>query len=293
MDKRKRNRRPERAPRAKAARGRGNEPTTSPDRYLGESKPLAQHLQRLAQAIAASSPAPVTARLSCHECEAMLEFCLDAEGRGEPAQDDYPSVYEHLRTCARCRLSYRLLTESLREDPSADVSAVSAAASPLPFLAPPASESPWTIIERPRLAGAPANFGVAIQAWYLRQRLSETQPAVLVRGKLMPGKRTLVLSDTVSLSGRKVAVKLWVQRREDSTLVRLEIQLASSAPLPEPLHVHVSWNGRTESGVVRAGKYSLDGIPFSALEGERPLRIEFQADDPPVHSVEGPGGDLR
>jgi hypothetical protein len=223
----------------------------------------------------------------------MLEFYVDAEMHGEPAKDLFPTVQKHLKTCSRCRVSYQLLADSLTEETTADFAILSASTPPLPFLVPPASNAPWTKRVRPRIGGAPINFGVAIQASHLRQRLSESQSAMLTRGKLTPGKRTLVLSDTFSLGDRKVAVKLWVQRLENPTFLRIEVQLASSSPLPEPLHVHVTWNGRTQAGLVHDGKYSLDGIPLSALEGERTLRIEFQADDHPANSIEGPGGDLR
>ncbi len=289
MDKRKPNRRGNRIHRPKEKEGHGNESIASLHRYLQDSQTLAPRLQRLAQGIAASSAAPTAARLSCDECEAMLEFYVDAEMRGEPAKDLFPTVQKHLKTCSRCRASYQLLADSLREEPTADFAILAASTPPLPFLAPPATDAPWTKHVRPRIGGAPISFSVAIQASHLRQRLSESQPAMLTRGKLTP----LVLSDTFSLGDRKVAVKLWVQRLEDPTFLRIEIQLASSSPLPEPLHVHVSWNGRTESGVIHDSKYSLDGIPFSALEGERTLRIEFHADDHPVRSVEGPGGNLR
>lgn len=293
MDKRKPNRRGNQAHRPKERQGRGSDPTVSLHRYLQDSGKLAPRLQRLAQAIAASSGAPMAARLSCDECEAMLEFYVDAEMRGEPPNDLFPAVQKHLKTCSRCQVSYQLLADSLGEEPMTDFAIQAASAPTLPFLLPPASDAPWTKRVHPRIGGAPISFGVAIQASHLRQRLSESQPAMLTRGKLTPGKRTLVLSDAFSLGDRKVAAKLWVQRLEDPAFLRIEIQLASSSPLPEPLHVHVTWNGRTQAGLVHDGKYSLDGIPLSALEGERTLRIEFQADDHPAHSIEGPGGDLH
>ena len=77
--------------------------------------------QRLAQAIAKAPVAHTRRTLSHAECDAALEFYVDAESRGEDARTLFPLIWRHLRKCANCRLSYSLLSEALKIEGPSDV----------------------------------------------------------------------------------------------------------------------------------------------------------------------------
>lgn len=285
MDKPKPNRKTPRASRPIAKKNRASRRHHSLDKYLQDSHTLAPRLQRLAQDIAAISDTPKTSRLTCAECEQLIEFYVDAEKRGEQARTSFPIVWKHLKTCAQCQTSYALLTEALNESTPTDFDAFPAAPRPLPFLAPTQSNAPWTKHARARVAGDPLNFGFTIRALYLRQSLSQHQPTLFTRGEPEPAKKALVLSDTISLGNRDVIVKIWVQRLETSTFARLEISLAASIPLPDPLRVNLTSHSYTYSGIIQKGHFSFDEFPVSVLEDARDLRVEFEADDNPAGTI--------
>lgn len=259
-----------------------------------KAKITAASLDRLIQAITATSTASKHQELTHQDCEAALEFYVDAEGRGQKARTLYPAVWRHLRSCARCRASYALLADALQDKEPLNAGLESHLSPPaLPFLAPQREDAPWTKHVRARVGGAPFNFGLNIRILHLQQRLSMSQPTMLLRGESEPAKRALALSDTISLGALDVMVKIWVQRLDTPEFVRLEILLASSAPLPDPLHVNLIWNDHTHSDVIHEGRFSFDKFPASALEdGGRKLRVEFKADNQPPVAVKGyPGGD--
>lgn len=270
-----------------------NKQCTRPERSR-RNKALAVRLRRLAQAIAGAPTAAKAARLSCDACEALLEFYMDAAERGEKVRARFPAVWKHLQTCARCQESYRLLSESFgctqdvslrAETPS--IGDALPSAPPLPFLAPAPSDAAWSKRVRSRVGGAPLGFGFIIQALHLRRVVSASQPALLVRGKPAPSlrlrsgqaQRSLVLSDTLSLGDRDVAVQVWAQRLDDSDAIRLEGLIASSTPLPAPLRVTLRWDDYAYSNLVHQGRFSFDEIPVSSLEHIRDFHVEFDCGD--------------
>lgn len=290
MDKPKPNRKTPRAHRPIAKKSRARQQHLSLDKYLQDSHTLAPRLQRLAQDIATISLTPKKSRFTCAECEQLIEFYVDAEKRGEQVRTGFPVVWKHLKTCDRCRTSYELLTEALNESALTNFDAFPASPPPLPFLAPPSSNTPWTRHAHARVAGAPLNFGFTIRALYLRQSLSTNQPTLVMRGEPGPAKRALVLSDTISLGNRDVIVKIWIQRLETSPFARLEISLAASVPLPDPLRVNLTSDGYTYSNIIQKGHFSFDEFPVSVLEDARDLRVEFEADDDSAVAIAGHAG---
>jgi len=248
---------------------------------MNKQKALASRLRRLAQAIAAAPKASPSANLSCTECEALLEFYVDTERRSDPsdslqARARFPAVWGHLETCARCQESYRLLSESWKADSTPPLDDAALAAPPLPFLVPASNDAAWSKRVRSRVGGAPLGFSFIIRVLHLQRVVSVKQPTLAVRGVSKPSKKALALSDTIPLGNLNVNVEMWAQRLENSDNLRLEILLASSAPLPEPLRATLRWNDHTYSDLVRQGRFSFDGIPVSILEGARELRVEFE-----------------
>lgn len=222
-------------------------------------------LQRLAQAIA-------NAGMSHADCEAALEFYLDGELRRQDARKLYPSVWQHLQTCARCRASYELLHATLVPVHSPAPNTLPA----LPFLAPAAANAAWRKRVRARVGGAALGFGFLIQPHHLRQ-LFNSAALPLTRGHPSAENRSLLLTDTINLGQREVAVEMWLQRSPDPSEGQLEISIAASAPLPEPLHAKLEWNGHTLSALVRQGSCLFEHLALAELQSARHLRVEFEA----------------
>ncbi len=280
---------------------RTHRPRTEPERSTSQdlvTKTLAQdphalapRLQRLMQAMAAV-PEPPSARLDCAECDGVLEFYVDAEARGKNVRKHWPRIWKHLKSCKRCRLSYQLLIGSAPEDPLPEFNRPVVSALSLALLQPPAGDARWTKHVRPRVGGGPLNFGLAIQAAHLRQRLDVSRPSVPVRGAPAARPKALVLSDTIPLGDRDVMVKVWVQRQPDPEFVEIEILLACSSPLPDPLQLKLTWNEQVHTDLVHGNRYTFDKLPASALEGANDLQVEFIASDHPEHiAEEHSGGD--
>ncbi len=217
------------------------------------------------------------AAISHAECEAQLEFYVDGERRGDKVQTLFPAIGAHLQSCDRCRASYDLMTETLRDESPLDSSFPTAArlAPPLPFVQPPQDDAAWTKQVRSSIGGAPLGFGFTLKSSHLRTLLSPTAPQLVYRDESPPTDRTLLVSDTLSLGRREVAVELWAIRAPDSARIQLKASVASSIELPGPLHAILRWNDHRASAIVRDGECVFD-VPAAALENARDLRIEFE-----------------
>jgi hypothetical protein len=229
---------------------------------------LTQRLARLAQAIASASP-------TLHaDVEALLEFYVDSEQRGDDVRTLYPAVWKHLQSCNRCHTSYLLLTEALSE--SSEPPTIQAERS-LPFLVTQPENAAWRKYVRSRIAGAPLGFGFTIQAEYLQKLVAPpSEPALVLRNHAQPEIKTLLLSDHFTLGKREVMVELWTRRTQDPDQVQIEIILASSAPLPEPLHVSLRWNGHHYASQIQQGYGVIERIPIADLKNARDLHVDFE-----------------
>ena len=224
----------------------------------------APRFQRLAHDIASAN------RETSHsEFESLLEFVVDGESRGENLQTVYPEVWKHLQNCKRCQLSYELMTTIPRlETPLARIQSKS---EPAPQVD---QNSVWTKHVRSRVGGAPLGFGFAIQPAFLT-RLVTPQNALLTRGSALEGKR-LLLSDSITLGDRNIAVTIWLHPEDPNNTARLEILVASYAPLPEPLNAILKWNGHVRSIPVHEGECSFDHIPLTEIADASDLRVDFE-----------------
>jgi hypothetical protein len=208
----------------------------------------------------------------------MLEFYVDSEHRKEDVRSLYPTVWKHIRTCTRCRESYTLITEATsdRYKPESDESLTASFAHPLPFLVTQRENAAWSKHVRSRIGGAPLGFGFTIHTEHLQRLVSLPAPALALRDQARPGARTLLLSDTFALGKREVMVELWTRRTEDPAQVQIEITLASSTSLPDPLRVSIRWNGHLYSSPIHQGQGVIDRIALSDLESARNLRVDFE-----------------
>ncbi|MEW5720082.1 MAG: hypothetical protein AB1817_15760 [Chloroflexota bacterium] len=236
---------------------------------LLDLKKLSAGLRRLSRALATTPPIEITHA----DCEAQLEFYVDAEKRNKNVRARYPSIWRHLQTCEQCRLSYTLLADS-RSDPLSEIT--SASLSPLPFLVPSDSRKAWTRQIRSHVGGAPLGFGFTIQPAHLARALAPTA-ALVTRGDSAASGKTLLLSDVLTLGARDVTVDIWIHRVAHAPTARLEITLAASAPLPEPLRATLKWNDHQFSDLVRNDACVFDALPVAAIENARALRVEFDA----------------
>ena len=228
--------------------------------------------QHLAQAIATSPVRSQSAGLSHADCVALLEFYIDYELRQQDAQKIYPPVWKHLQTCARCLESYELIKSTLELGQSDQSTSIPA----LPFFAPAAENAAWSKRVRARVGGAALGFGFIIQPSHLHQLFNSTS-AALVRGPATTDERSLLLTDTINLGQRDVMIEIWIKRSEHSSEGQLEISVASSAPLPEPLRAKLQWNDHTYSAIVQQGICSFEHLAISELQNARDLRVEFEA----------------
>jgi hypothetical protein len=272
-------------------RGKIKPTRPSLDNYRREPQALTPHAERLLRAATAST-GTATESLSCDECEARLEFYVDAERRGEPVDRTFHAVWEHLRTCPSCQTSYQLLKAGLEVDAVPDAGAERSSSRSLPFLASRSADGLWYKHAGSRLLGGPIRFDYHFQAAYVQQRLSQSQPATLgLRGEVLkPGKRAMIVTDPISLGDRNVVVEISAERLPDPNLVRLEIELTSSIALPERLWVHLRWNDFVHTDVMQGNRYTFDRLPAAAMEGKEGLHVEFQAEDEAAMGVERQGG---
>ena len=266
----------------KAGGGRkGNE------RFLRGSKTYAPRFQRLAQAIAtarasgAGDDSHRRARLSHEECQAALEFYVDGELRGENTRTTYPAIFDHLKTCERCRISYDLLT-SQASDENREL-LLSASNSILPFLGQGTPGVPWSKEVRSSIGGGPLGFVLKIDPSHLARVIAQP-PQFALRGPVTRD-RSLLLLDSIALGRRDVQVELWLHRTANPDFARLEVSIVSSSPLPEPLRVNLRWNDHAYAASVTKNVGWIDQIPLAALENA-PISVEFQAGQPSPASDE-------
>ncbi len=230
---------------------------------------LTPRLARLAQAIATTS----SRRALTHaDVEALLEFYVDSERRGENARTLYPTVWQHLQACDLCRTSYTLLTQALAEnsEPSPEHPLP-----PLPFLTPQPEKAAWHKHLRSRIAGAPLGFGFTIHAEHLQKLVASSESALVLRNHTQPETKTLLLADHVPLGKRDVIVEVWTHRAEPNYL-RLEIVVVASDPLPESLRVSVRWNAHHYTSPIRQGYGIIERIPIPDLQNARDLHVDFE-----------------
>jgi len=238
-----------------------------------KKEPLALRLKHLAQAIASASHASSPRRLSHHELESLLEFYVDSEQRGDDVRTLYPAVWKHLQSCSQCHTSYLLLTKALAE--SAESPPLQATR-PLPFSVTQPENAAWRKYIRSRIAGAPLGFGFTIQAEYLQKLVASSEPALVLRNHAQPETKTLLLSDHLTLGKHEVMVELWTHRTQDADHVHIEITLAATAPLPEPLRVSLRWNGHHYSSQIQQGYGVIERIPIADLKNARDLHVDFE-----------------
>ena len=231
---------------------------------------LTQRLARLAQAIAATSP---TRALSHADVEAILEFYVDSEQRGDDVRTLYPAVWKHLQSCNRCHTSYLLLTEALSE--SSEPPTIQAERS-LPFLVTQPENAAWRKYVRSRIAGASLGFGFTIRAEHLQKLVASSEPALVLRNHAQSETKALLLSDHLTLGKHEVMVELWTHRTQDADHVHIEIILAATAPLPEPLRVSLRWNGHHYSSQIQQGYGVIERIPIADLKNARDLHVDFE-----------------
>lgn len=255
----------------------GRNPLHSPPRTrsaknsLRPSKKMGPHLARLAQAILASPSQTRSKTLSHAAFEELLEFYIDSECRQEDVKKLYPKAWKHLQTCVRCRSTHDLMTQSL--DSFIDLPV----RPPLPFLAPPAPNALWSKQIRPRVGGAPLKFDFIIHAAHFARALSSPSSLVL-RGDAPPAQKSLLLSDTVTLDQQDIAVDVWLYHPEHQHTAKIEISAISSAMLPQPLHVTLTWNDQRYSSVLENGSCVFSAILLSNELPPRDLRVEFEAE---------------
>ena len=257
--------------------------TPRPKRALKQSQPVSikpgksqvGRFRQLARAIAA---APNKSTGITHaECEAALEFYVDSEQRGEDTHKLYPAVARHLGSCEQCSRSYALLAEQETSPPDVHSNLVPDDMASLPFLSPSAPNETWTRHVRSPIGGGQLGFGFAFQPKYIQQVFGPNSPALLTRGPLDATSKSLLLSDTISLGRREVAITIWAWASNEPGQTRLEGEVASSVALPDPLRVILKWNHHELASQVENTKFSFEGLDTTDLEHASEMRVEFEA----------------
>ena len=233
-----------------------------------QKESLTQRLARLAQAIASASP-------TLHaDVEALLEFYVDSEQRGDDVRTLYPAVWKHLQSCSQCHTSYLLLTQALAE--SAESPPLQATR-PLPFSVTQPENAAWRKYVCSRIAGASLGFGFTIRAEHLQKLVAPpSEPALVLRNHAQSETKALLLSDHLTLGKHEVMVELWTHRTQDADHVHIEIILAATAPLPEPLRVSLRWNGHHYASQIQQGYGVIERIPIADLKNARDLHVDFE-----------------
>ncbi|MBI5305582.1 MAG: hypothetical protein HY868_25860 [Chloroflexi bacterium] len=209
-------------------------------------------------------------RLTCAECQAALEFYVDAETRGENARTLYPAVGRHLRTCAACRTAHHLLRDALRVQPTPEF-----ASRALPFLVPPRDNSAWTARVRGRIGGAPLGLQFQVSPALLRGLFAVPTYAAL-RGS-GAAERALILSDTITLLQNDVKVEVWVAKNVKPNDGVIEVSVVSVEPLPDPLRVTMRWKGFRYSKTLKQGRATIGNIDVASLQNAPSLRVDFES----------------
>ncbi len=86
------------------------------------------------------------------------------------------------------------------------------------------------------------------------------------------------MADTLSLGRRQVAVQVWAVPTQDISKLQLQVSVASSDPLPEPLHAILQWNNHRSAALVRDGECIFDDIPADEMKDVHNLRVEFEVE---------------
>ncbi|MBI4788986.1 MAG: hypothetical protein HY782_18295 [Chloroflexi bacterium] len=248
----------------------------APDmRTLGDPKQLAPKFQRLAQTIAAAPDIHPRAPLSHEDCQALLEFYVDSEKRGENARALYPGISKHLKTCADCQMTYDSLTEALSEPASRDFTLPSNLKFDLPFLVHSQPNAPSSKYVHSRVAGGPLRFGVIVNSKTIGSALASSAQFAL------PGERgesategSLLFLDSFALGRRSVDVELRM-RPVDAHHARLDISVVPSTPLPEPLRISLYLNDEPYPAALEHGRGSTGEISLAKLENAQ-IRVEFE-----------------
>lgn len=249
----------------------------SDEHFLRDPKTYAPRFQRLAQALAVATDTRKRPELSHEECEALLEFYVDSERRGENVRTVYPAVFKHLTTCERCRTSYDLLTGAQAQDASRDLAFSAEPRIEVPFLVQAAPDATWSKQIRSPIGGARLGFVFKINPSHLARVIAQP-PQLAMRGQITT-ERSLLLLDSIALGSRNVQVSLWLHRSADSDYARLEISVVSSSPLPEPLNAILRWNDHRHAAPIEQGVGWIDQLSISDLENA-PISIEFEAGQP-------------
>ena len=256
----------------------------SPDkRTLGDPKQLAPKFKRLAQAIAAAPDIHPRASLSHEECQALLEFYVDSENRGENARALYPDISKHLKTCADCQMSYDSLIEALSEPASRDFTLPSNFKFDLPFLARPQPNVKLNKYIHSSVAGGPLEFGVTIHSRTIGSALaSATQFAERGERAESAAEGALLFLDSFVVGSRNIDVELRLHRL-DAHRARLDISVIPSSPLPEPLQVNLYLNDEPYPATIEHGRGSTGEIPLAQLENAQ-IRVEFEVSSAGTHT---------
>lgn len=287
-----------------------------------QGKLWAQRFRRLAEAIA---EAPMRRQgseqalrqdsaqgLSCQECEELLDLYVDEElqgrdpstgsgqapstGSGRAVQQMYPLVWQHLRTCSRCRQAHDLLADTLSLERRGELPVSPHRIAPrLPFLQPQSPDTAWTTRLRSRIDGAPFGLSLTFNLSYLQSLLSGrgiSRPSPLsplparADKPVAPSATLLLLSDLIPMGDQTLAVEVTADRDiETPDRLRLRAAIASSTSLPQGLCATLNWAGQTRSGAIDArgqidfGEVSLTALQDALESGEGSFEIVFQAQE--------------
>ncbi len=211
----------------------------------------------------------VRARSITHvECQQMLEWYAGDEQMGLDVQKLYPAVAAHLQACDICRKEYELYRFGL-QDKSAPASG--SIAPPLAFLSP-APRSPWFKASPSQLLGPRNSIGFWLNPTHLKSLF--VPPADLrTRGDEMPGEQELVLDDDAALGEQPIHLQAWLVGAHSRHL-GIRVETFSSAALPEPLLVHLDWEGQSYTQPLESGKALFENIPppdFSRHTEDEPI----------------------
>ncbi len=232
---------------------------------------------RLMQAIIDVPDTAKHRELSHDECQELLGYCVDLEKHGEVARDLYPSVYAHLKACGQCRMSYDLLTEAVSQPMSHDFPLPVETKIELPFLIKSIPNAVWSRQNQPPTASAPLSFGFTLSPAVAASALTQSSQFAL-RGEFATGK-SLLLSDSIVLGSRNIAVELWLHPSDKPDYARIEISVVASSPLPEPLRAKIRCNNREYSTQIEHDHGWIDSVAISDL-GNADLSVQFEAGSP-------------
>jgi hypothetical protein len=204
---------------------------------------------------------PERADSECATVRGKLDLYVSDELDGLDVRARHPTLWNHLQTCAACRLEHDSLLDLLAAEARGELTPLPAR--PPAVLAP--VEPPWRAVIVPSDKPRPELLFVFAPA-YLRQSLRPITTAAGLRvAEQRPSWDTLLVSYLGDTPAGEVMVQVYARPDASDPAMCLLTVVAVAEPMPHA--VSLEWGGQTlEATLGPDGDGQLGPVPLAALD---------------------------